>query len=199
MKYRFLLPIISLILAQSSITQADDLLAGLEFQSTKDEVIETLENSDLVISQIKSELFGRVGLNGAFQAKHSIADLLFDLHFGWEEKNNDKLLNELTLHSKPIEISTHKETLIPAYEKAVELLSKTHNKPISAGAFPNIEKLAEGGILYSHAWKGSSSHIYMGVGKSSNKLKLIISFFEQPLHARKASGAKKGGAKKGKK
>jgi len=186
-----LLPIISLVFSHSSITQAGDLIAGLEYQFTEEEVIETLEKSDLIISQKESKLFGRVGLNGTFQAKHPIGNLQFALYFGWENEKNDKRLNELTLRSAPITISAHQETLIPAYEKAINLLSRMHNEPINAGEFPNIGKLAEGGVIYSHSWKGSISHVYMGVGKINNKLNLIISFFEKPLKAKSAGGPKK--------
>jgi len=146
MKFRFLLPIISLVFSHSSITQAGDLIAGLEYQFTEEEVIETLEKSDLIISQKESKLFGRVGLNGTFQAKHPIGNLQFALYFGWENEKNDKRLNELTLRSAPIT---------------------------------------------SHSWKGSISHVYMGVGKINNKLNLIISFFEKPLKAKSAGGPKK--------
>jgi len=173
--------IISLTLIHSLVLHGGDLIGGINYGDSEEIVIKKLRASSLVKSELDKSLFGRVGSNGAFETTNTLKGMRFKLFFDWDRSGSDKSLNQITYRSSPIPIGAYNSILKPAWQEGQNLLSAMFGKPTNAGEYPELTKLSESGIMYSHAWKTSEGFVYLGIGKQNAKLNLSIGFHKKPL------------------
>ena len=105
----------------------------------------------------------------------------FKLFFDWNRTEANKSLKQITFRSSPIPVGAYNSILKPAWLRGQNLLSAMFGKPTNAGEYPALTKLAESGILYSHAWKTNEGYVYLGIGKQDGKLNLSIGFHKNQL------------------
>ena len=165
---KFLTTILLTLSLMMPSAMAAELLAGIKFGDSRDQVSAKLDQSNQVTSTLPKAMISRVGLNGAYQTTQSLKGLKFSLYFGWE---NDKL-TQITYRSTSAPPASIKQ----AWNYSINLLSAIHRKASNAGDYPKLNELKDKGILYSHEWKSGAGYIYLGVGKISGKYNINITF-----------------------
>ena len=147
---------------------AGDLIAGINFGDSREQVKTKLLGSNLVASDLPKSMFSRIGLNGAFQTTESLKGLKFSLYFSW----SDDQLTEITYRSTTAPPASIKA----AWSHSINLLSAIHRKAKNAGDYPQVNQLQDKKILYSHEWKNGAGFLYLGVGKITGEYNLTITF-----------------------
>jgi len=157
----------------TSFTNADELIANLNYGDTRKIVTKKLNASPAFKAKISSGLFGRVGLNGAFTTTNELANLKFKLYFDW---NNSEGLKDVTFRSTPMPIASYSKKVQNSWAYAINLLSSIHGTATNAGEYPKKNTLQAGGIQYSHEWKTTNGYVYLGTGQESKGYNLVITF-----------------------
>lgn len=169
------------LLLHSLVSHAGDLISGIQYGDSSDEVMAKLEKSDLVNSNLDKSMFARVGMNGSFETTNTLKGMKFKLYFDWQDSGSTRKLSQMTFRSNPTSLKGNKPNLLSAWVYAQNILTAKFGNPTNSGEYPKTSKLPDGGIIYSHEWKTRQGYVYLGLGKEEGKINLSINFCKSKL------------------
>lgn len=172
--------ILTLVLCLSTMTRANQLIAGINYGDDLQAVTNKLKSSKLVTSKISKNLLSRTDINGSFTTANKLAGMKFKLFFDWAESGN---LEQVTYRSSALPSSDYNHKLKSSWKRAITVLTSIYGKASNLGDFPPKSKLAPGAIEFSHEWKINNGYIYLGVGQETKSFTLNIRFCEFSLTA----------------
>lgn len=170
------------ILFLSVNSNAEDLIANLNYGDNRSTVTRKLTVSKLAEATIEDGLFGRTGLNGTFTTTREIAGLSFQLYFDWTEADG---LKDVTFRSEPLSSSNYDRRLMRTWEYTVNLLSSLYGKATNAGYYPKRHEIEADKVQYSHEWQTNEGYVYLGIGEGSEGYSMSIKFRNEALPSTK--------------
>lgn len=151
-----------------------DAFGPLRFGDSRTEVEEKLLASKVVKTDVNETLFGRTGLNGIFETSQTIGGLPCFLYFDWNKSGN---LQEVTLQTKPLAITSYTTKLHATWNELITLLNKLYGKPVSVSPYPEQKELQDGLMLASHLWRTSDGYsILLGTGQERSNYNVSVRF-----------------------
>lgn len=173
--------LIPLLLIHSLFSHAGDLIGGIQYGDSEEAVIQKLKKSGLAKAEIDKSMLARTGINGAYETTNTLKGMPFKLYFDWDRVGTKKNLNQITFRSSPIPEGEYDLKLKSAWSYAKNLLNIMYGKPANSGRYPSLNKVSDGGLMYSHVWKNEEGFVYLGIGKEDEKLNLSITFRKDKL------------------
>lgn len=172
--------LISLILWHSFISSlhAGDIYENLRYGDTRDQVTAKLMKCPRVEGTIDKSLLSRVGLNGTFKLKSTLAELNFSLFFGWTDQDG---LKEITLQSEPVSASQYNGKLKNAFRQAADLISRVYGKPELANEMPVSSSIEIDAILNSYLWQLDEGSLMLGIAHSTKGYHISIRYTQQRI------------------
>jgi len=152
-------------------TDAFAVFDSLKLGESKDQVIEKLKNSELVLLTIPENLLGRTGLNGVFQLKQKVSGIEASLYFEWSDTNE---LKEVQIRTAAVTAAEYPSKLAPCWQKFTEQLTERYGRPLQAVATIDLKSVTEGTMLSSHVWKvPSGGSTLLGIGCEAGKYQIV--------------------------
>ncbi len=167
-----------LSLCISSVSVANELIAGINYGDTRDTVTSKLSKSKSVKTTVAPSMMARLGLNGSFITTHELDGLKFSLYFDWTDASG---LKEINYRSDAMAGHTYDGQLKEKWSYAYNLISAIYGRARNAGEYPKKNELSSGSIQFSHEWKSSTGYIYLGTGQLENNYSLNITFSQIKL------------------
>ena len=168
------------LLSLSSLPSMADLIAGIKFGDTQEQVEKKLQNSSLADAKINKSLFGKTGLNGAFKTTTKMGGLQYAIYYNWDDNNK---LEHLNFHSQYFPKTDFQGKLKSSWSHLTNLLSSINGKATNANDFPSKGDIAMDAMYFTHEWKTETGYIYMGPGLEVDGYTLVITFTKEPLTA----------------
>ena len=144
----------------------------LEFGDSNEETLRKLNASPMLECTVSPTILARIGINGSFRIKQAIGGLHSHLYFDWDDKMK---LKEITLRTKPKELSHYGNQLKSNWSELIKLLTMLHGTSEQHSPYPNVDDLQDGLVSGSHLWRTESGHsVLLGTGQEGEKYSVIV-------------------------